>query len=152
MPQLQQADKREVTILLAEDDPGHATLIEKSLRRAHISNRLITVQDGQAALDYLFREGTRAGEERLRPTLVLLDLNMPVLDGYQVLERMKADERTRRIPVVVLTTTDDPREVDRCYGLGCNVYVTKPVDYERFSEAVRKLGLFLSIVAFPDGS
>jgi CheY-like chemotaxis protein len=83
---------------------------------------------------------------------VLLDLNMPVLDGYQVLERMKADERTRRIPVVVLTTTDDPREVDRCYGLGCNVYVTKPVDYERFSEAVRKLGLFLSIVAFPDGS
>jgi len=152
MPHLQQANKHEVTILLAEDDPGHAHLIEKNLRRANIANRIITVGDGQAALECLFGEANWAGEKPVGPMLVLLDLNMPVLDGYQVLERMKADERTRRIPVVVLTTTDDPREVDRCYGLGCNVYVTKPLDYEHFSEAVRKLGLFLSIVAFPDGS
>jgi len=151
MPQLQQTDKHEVTILLAEDDLGHAVLIEKNLRRAKIANRIITVGDGQAALECLFGEANWAGKKPVGPMLVLLDLNMPVLDGYQVLERMKADERTRRIPVIVLTTTDDPREVDRCYGLGCNVYVSKPVDYERFSEAVQTLGLFLSIVTIPDG-
>jgi CheY-like chemotaxis protein len=76
---------------------------------------------------------------------------MPVLDGYQVLERMKNDERTKRIPVVILTTTDDPREVSRCYELGCNVYISKPVDYEQFSEAIRKLGLFLLVATIPDG-
>jgi len=146
-----QRDKQEVTILLVEDDHGHARLIEINLRRANITNPVITVTDGQAALDYLFGEGARSGEGPLGPTLVLLDLNMPVLDGYQVLERMKTDERTSRIPVVVLTTTDDPREVERCYRLGCNVYVTKPMDYDQFSQAVHKLGLFLSIVAIPDG-
>ena len=76
---------------------------------------------------------------------------MPVLDGYQVLERIKANEHTRRIPVVILTTTDDSREVSRCYDLGCNVYMTKPVDYLQFSEAIRKLGLFLSVVTMPGG-
>jgi CheY-like chemotaxis protein len=152
MPHLQQANKHEVTILLAEDDPGHAHLIEKNLRRANIANRIITVGDGQAALECLFGEASWAGEKPVGPMLVLLDLNMPVLDGYQVLERMKADDRTKRIPVIVLTTTDDPREIDRCYELGCNVYVIKPVDYEHFTEAVRKLGLFLSIVAIPGQS
>jgi CheY-like chemotaxis protein len=80
---------------------------------------------------------------------MLLDLNLPVLDGYQVLQRMKADERTKCIPVVILTTTDDTREVARCYDLGCNVYLTKPVDYEKFSEAICKLGLFLAVVTVP---
>jgi CheY-like chemotaxis protein len=83
--------------------------------------------------------------------LVLLDLNLPVLDGYQVLERMKNDERTKHIPVIILTTTDDTREVARCYELGCNVYVTKPVDYEQFSEAIRKLGLFMAVLMIPGG-
>jgi CheY-like chemotaxis protein len=136
---------KEVTILLVEDDLGHARLIEKNLRRSNIANEIITVSDGQQALDYV------SGSERPSPLLVLLDLNLPVLDGYQVLERMKAGERTRCIPVVVLTTTDDHREMSRCYDLGCNVYVTKPVDYQQFSEAIRKLGLFLSVVAIPDG-
>jgi CheY-like chemotaxis protein len=81
----------------------------------------------------------------------MLDLNMPVLDGYQVLERIKKDERTKRIPVIILTTTDEPREVRRCYELGCNVYITKPVDYEQFSEAIRKLGLFLLVATIPNG-
>jgi len=76
---------------------------------------------------------------------------MPVLDGYQVLARMKSDERTKRIPVIVLTTTDDPREVKRCYELGCNVYIAKPVDYEQFSTAIRKLGLFLLVAMIPNG-
>ena len=141
----------QVTIVLVEDDPGHARLIEKNLRRSNITNELLVLTDGQQAVDYLFGEGAYAGSERSTRLLMLLDLNLPVLDGYQVLQRMKGDERTRHIPVVILTTTDDAREVARCYDLGCNVYVTKPVDYERFSQAIRELGLFLTVVAVPDG-
>jgi CheY-like chemotaxis protein len=85
------------------------------------------------------------------PMLILLDLNLPVLDGYQVLQRIKSDERTKHIPVVVLTTTDDNREIERCYELGCNIYITKPVEYDQFSEAIRKLGLFLTVVKVPNG-
>ena len=142
---------QEVTILLVEDDPGHARLIEKNLRRSNINNEIVTLTDGQQAVDYLFAQGQYGGRKRPSPLLVLLDLNMPVLDGYQVLERMKANEQTKRIPVVILTTTDDAREVERCYNLGCNVYITKPVDYEQFAEAIRKIGLFLSVVTIPDG-
>ena len=142
---------QEVTILLAEDDPGHTRLIEKNLRRSGITNQIIPVNDGRQALDYLLGEGDYAGEEHTSPMLLVLDLNMPVLDGYQVLERMRAHPRTKHVPVIVLTTTDDAREVARCYELGCNVYVTKPVDYQDFSQAVRNLGLFLSIVTLPPG-
>lgn len=143
------ADTQDVVILLAEDDPGHARLIEKNLRRASIANKIIVVTNGQEAVDYIFEHEKTTGQPRPLPLLVLLDLNMPVLDGYQVLQRMKADERTKRIPIVVLTTTSDPREVSRCYDLGCNVYVTKPVDYNSFCEAIRQLGLFLSVVTIP---
>lgn len=143
-------NRQEVIIFLVEDDPGHARLIEKNLRRSNIMNKIIVAEDGRKALDYLFCEGEYAGNEHY-PLLVLLDLNLPVLDGYQVLKRMKEDERTRRIPVIILTTTDDSREVSRCYDLGCNNYITKPVDYEQFTEAIRKLGLFLSVVTIPDG-
>lgn len=145
------SNKSEVTVLLVEDDPGHARLIEKNLRRSNINNRLIVVGDGQTALDFLFSQGAYAGQPRPSPLLVLLDLNLPVLDGYQVLERMKSAPETRSIPVVILTTTDDYREVERCYQLGCNVYVTKPLDYTQFSDAISKLGLFLTIVTIPDG-
>jgi CheY-like chemotaxis protein len=145
------ADFQEVTILLVEDDPGHARLIKKNLRRANIKNEIHFATNGQEAVDYLFCEGEYADRKRPSPLLVLLDLNMPVLDGYQVLERMKADRRTKRIPVIILTTTDDAREVGRCYELGCNVYITKPVDYDQFSEAMRKLGLFLLVVMIPNG-
>ena len=140
-----------VTILLVEDNPGHARLIEKNLRRSNITNDIVTVSDGQQALDCLHSEGeyTRCGQTA--PLLVLLDLNLPVLDGVQVLERMKADERTKRIPVIILTTTDDAREVSRCYDLGCSVYMTKPVEYDQFTDAIHKLGLFLSVVTVPDG-
>ncbi len=141
----------EVTILLVEDDPGHARLVEKNLRRSSIMNKFVVVSDGQRALDYLFGEGEFQTTPAQLPMLVLLDLNLPVLDGYQVLQRIKADDRTKQIPVVVLTTTDDNREVARCYELGCNIYITKPVDYDQFSEAIRKLGLFLTVVKVPDG-
>ena len=149
MSALQQTERKEVTILLAEDDEGHARLIERNLRRANITNEIVTVGDGENALKYIAAHvRTNAGPLPL-PLLVLLDLNLPVMDGYQVLQRLKADERTKRIPIIVLTTTDDPREVTRCYDLGCNVYITKPVDYERFCEAIQQLGLFLSVVTLP---
>jgi CheY-like chemotaxis protein len=144
-------DIQDVTILLVEDDPGHTRLIEKNLRRANIKNEIAFATNGQEALDYLFCEGAYVNNKHASHMLVMLDLNMPVLDGYQVLERMKKDERTKRIPVVILTTTDDPREVKRCYELGCNVYITKPVDYDQFCEAIRKLGLFLLVATIPNG-
>jgi CheY-like chemotaxis protein len=135
-----------VVILLVEDDPGHAKLIEKNLRRAGLLNELVVVTDGARALDFVMHRGEFSERENSHPLLILLDLNLPVLDGYQVLQRLKAANETKTIPIVILTTTDDPREVARCYELGCNVYVTKPVEYEQFSEAIRQLGLFLSVV------
>ncbi|RMG87640.1 MAG: response regulator [Chloroflexi bacterium] len=143
------SDARSVSILLVEDDPGHARLIQKNLKRAGLTNPIIHAADGQAALDILFGEGEFQHQEPLDTLLVLLDLNMPVLDGYQVLKAMKSDARTRNIPVIILTTTDDTREVERCYELGCSVYITKPVDYDQFSNAIRQLGLFISIVTVP---
>jgi CheY-like chemotaxis protein len=141
-----------MTLLLVEDDPGHARLIERNLRRALIMNEIVVLGDGQAAVDYIFKENDAAEGRRPKPLLVLLDLNLPGLDGYQVLGRLKSDERTKHIPVIILTTTDDPREIERCYALGCNVYITKPVEYEQFTEAIRKLGLFLSVVQIPNGA
>jgi len=145
MPNLQS-----VTILLVEDDPGHARLIEKNLRRANLNNDLIVVTDGAQAVDYVFHQGAYQGRDQTQALLILLDLNLPVLDGYEVLQRIKSDEQTKKIPIVILTTTDDPREVARCYELGCNVYVTKPVEYTEFSEAIRQLGLFLAVVTIPE--
>jgi CheY-like chemotaxis protein len=146
MPNVQAVD-----ILLVEDDPGHARLIEKNLRRSNIANQITAINDGQQAIDYLFKEGNYTSSAHPSPLLVLLDLNLPGLDGYQILERMKGNSKTKHIPVIMLTTTDDLREVARCYSLGCNVYITKPVDYEQFSEAIRKIGLFLSVVTIPQG-
>jgi CheY-like chemotaxis protein len=143
------SDER-VTIVMVEDDQGHAYLIQKNLRRAGLGNEVIHLTDGQQALDYLFGCGGDAGMRNPVPVLILLDLNMPVVDGYQVLARIKANKRTRSTPVVVLTTTDNPQEISRCYELGCNVYVTKPVEYDKFSEAIQSLGFFLSIVKVPE--
>jgi CheY-like chemotaxis protein len=136
-------------ILLVEDDPGHVLLIEKNLRRACVLNEIIKLDDGGKAVDYLFSEGEYASADNPAPLLILLDMNLPVLSGLQVLQRIKADERTRRIPVVMLTTTDSPQEIEKCYDLGCNIYIVKPVNYVKFSEAIRNLGLFLSTVRTP---
>ncbi|MGO9570228.1 MAG: response regulator [Desulfomonilaceae bacterium] len=141
-----------VTILLVEDDPGHARLIEKNLRRGRITNELVIIRDGKEAEEYLFGEGRYEGFQRPSQLLVLLDLNLPVRDGFQILQRLKSDDRTKLIPVVVVTSTDDNREVLRCYELGCNVFITKPVDYQKFCEAIKNLGLFLSVVSWPVGA
>jgi CheY-like chemotaxis protein len=138
-----------INIALAEDDDGHATLIQRNLERVGLVNQFTRLRDGQEALDYLFGEGAYAGRPVGDTTLLLLDIKMPRLDGIEVLRRLKADPRTAKLPVIMLTTTDDPREVARCYELGCNVYVTKPVDYQAFIEAIKRLGLFLQVVQVP---
>ena len=139
-----------VTILLIEDDPGHARLIEKNVRRAGVNNTIVPFLDGTSALEYLFGT-TPEGKRRVQlPILVLLDLNLPDMSGTDILARIKADELVRRAPVIVLTTTDDKLEIQRCYDLGCNVYITKPVEYESFAVAIRQLGLFLAVMQVPE--
>jgi CheY-like chemotaxis protein len=136
-------------ILLAEDDEGHAALVRRNLKRAGIANTIVRVADGREALDYVRCEGEYAGRPPQTPLLLLLDINMPRLDGIEALRQIKADEETKRVPVIMLTTTDEPREIARCYDLGCSVYITKPVEYDRFVEAIRQLGLFLQVVQVP---
>jgi len=138
-----------IHIILAEDDDGHATLIQRNLERAGLVNGFIRVKDGQEALDIVHGEGAFVGQTPSGNILLLLDINMPRLDGVEVLRRLKADPRTIPIPVIMLTTTDDPREIERCYQLGCSVYVTKPVEYTAFIEAIKRLGLFLQVVRVP---
>ena len=133
-------------ILLAEDDPGHAQLIQRNLKRIGFTNEIIHVTDGQEALDFVLSQGAYADRRPNGPLLVLLDIKMPRVDGIEVLCKLKADPSTEKIPVIMLTTTDDPREVERCYELGCSVYITKPVAYDAFVEAVQRLGLFLQVV------
>ncbi len=138
-----------VTIVMIEDDEGHARLIEKNIRRAGIFNDIKHFLDGGQALDYLFN--AKEGPALNGPALILLDLNLPDMSGTDILVKIKAeDSAIKRTPVVVLTTTDDAREIQRCYDLGCNVYITKPVNYESFADAIRQLGLFLSVIQVPD--
>jgi CheY-like chemotaxis protein len=132
-----------VTIVLIEDDPGHAVLIEKNIRRAGVSNPILHFDNGTIALERLLADAAT-------PMLVLLDLNLPDMNGTQILETLKSRPSTRHIPVIVLTTTDDKAEIQKCYDLGCNVYITKPVDYEAFAGAIRQLGLFLSVMKVPE--
>lgn len=140
---------QELIILMAEDDEGHAFLIQQNLTAAGIANRVIHVLNGQEALDYIRKQGAYASRTMNGPLLLLLDINMPIVDGVEVLRQLKSTPETAQIPIIMLTTTDDPREVKRCYELGCSSYVTKPVKYDQFVEAVRCLGLFLSIVKVP---
>lgn len=142
----------ELTILLAEDDDGQAYLVQQNLQDAGLRNRVVHTRDGQEALDFIHRTGAYRERVPYGPLLLLLDINMPRVDGVAVLQRLKADPKTAELPVIMLTTTDDPREVQRCYELGCSSYVTKPVDYDKFVEAIRRLGLFLSIVQVPGES
>jgi len=138
-----------VNIILIEDDEGHARLIEKNIRRAGISNGIQHFTDGTSALAHLHEAPD--GPTHNGPALILLDLNLPDMSGIDILGKIKAGSNPlKRTPVVVLTTTDDKIEIQRCYDLGCNVYITKPVNYESFADAIRQLGLFLSVIQVPD--
>jgi len=135
-----------VTIVMIEDDEGHARLIEKNIRRAGVNNELVAFPNGATALAYLLGKdgsGEVSGKKQL---LILLDLNLPDMSGIDILAKVKENAHLRRSPVVILTTTDDSREIQRCYDLGANVYITKPVDYEGFANAIRQLGLFFSVI------
>jgi CheY-like chemotaxis protein len=138
----------EATILIAEDDDGHATLIKKNLRRAGVLQEIIHFHDGQEALDFLFKRSTPHLIDG-HSYVLLCDIRMPKVDGIEVLRQVKADPQLRTIPVVMITTTDDPKDVDQCHVLGCSNYITKPVDYDRFVHSVQQLGVFLSMVEVP---
>jgi CheY-like chemotaxis protein len=138
---------RELKIILAEDDEGHATLIKKNLKRAGLLNELIHVHDGQECMDYLESEKEKGNKQA---ALLLLDIKMPKMNGIEVLKRVKNDQRFRKMPVIMITTTDDPREIEQCHEIGCSNYIKKPIDYDKFVDAIRKLGLFLLVVEIPD--
>ena len=143
--------KQSVLIMLVEDDEGHMLLIRENLRAAGIVNDMLEMRDGQQAVDYLLRRGQYQDPAKSpRPGLILLDIKMPKMDGFGVLEKIKADPQLRMIPVLMLTSTDDQGEVNRCYTLGANSYVVKPIRYEDFQEHVKALGLFLDIVRLPE--
>lgn len=138
-----------VVILIAEDDDGHFSLITKNLTRAGIGNEVIQFRDGQETLNFLLREGSGLKRVKNVPYILLLDIRMPKVDGIAVLKRLKQDPTLNRMPVVMLTTTDDPEEVDLCHSLGCSLYVAKPVEYDDFTHMIRKMGAFFSIVKIP---
>jgi len=139
-----------VTIVTIEDDEGHARLIERNIRRAGVNNEIVAFTDGTSALAYLLGEDGGGDVSNGRALLILLDLNLPDMTGIDILAKVKANRHTKLSPVVVLTTTDDQREIQRCYDLGANVYITKPVNYEGFANAIRQLGLFFSVKQVPE--
>ncbi|HWE77955.1 MAG TPA: response regulator [Pseudolabrys sp.] len=138
-----------VQIVMVEDDEGHARLIEKNIRRAGVTNPVTPFGNGTDALKFLFGPDGTGLANKNKPLLVLLDLNLPDMTGVDILKKIKTNEHLKRVPVVVLTTTDDAVEIQRCYDLGCNVYITKPVNYDSFANAIRQLGLFFSVIQVP---
>ena len=133
-----------VVILIAEDDAGHFALIKKNLWRSCIANEILQFKDGQEILDFFMGEGEGPVRKKNTKYVLLLDIRMPKVDGREVLRRMKDDPELRKIPVIMLTTTDEEAEVENCYDLGCSFYIVKPADYNKFMEAVQSLGDFLS--------
>ncbi len=136
-------------ILYAEDDNKDVELTLAALEQHHLANEVVVVRDGEEALDYLYRRGEFASRSGDDPVVVLLDLKMPKVDGLEVLREMKSDERLRTIPVVVLTSSREERDVVESYRLGVNAYVAKPVGFQEFTDAVTALGLFWAIINEP---
>ncbi len=136
-------------ILIVDDDEGHALLVRNNLEESGLSNRIEHFRDGQTVLDFLFRRGPGPRREEGQAYLVLLDIRMPKVNGIEVLRQLKANSELHKLPVIMLTTTDDPREVELCHELGCNIYIQKPVDYDKFAEAIRRLGLFITLLLMP---
>ncbi len=138
-----------VTIIMIEDDEGHARLIERNIRRSGVNNEIIPFSNGTDAVKYLLGDDGSGVAQKGRALLILLDLNLPDMTGIEILRMVKENKFLKSAPVVILTTTDDSQEIKRCYELGCNVYITKPVNYESFANAIRQLGLFFSVIQVP---
>jgi CheY-like chemotaxis protein len=139
-------DYKELVILIAEDDDGHAELIREGLADAGVCNKTIRFRNGEEVWLFLSVKNGAEARDNNKSYLLLLDINMPKMDGLEVLKNIKTTDELKDIPVIMLTTTDDPREVEECYKLGCNLYITKPVEFVRFAETLRLLGLFIQIV------
>lgn len=137
---------KEMVILIAEDDDGHAELIREGLEESGVRNKIIRFSNGEDVWEFLSGSGKQLIRDKNKNYLLLLDINMPKMDGVEVLKRIKADEKLKEILVVMLTTTDDPREVEACYRMGCNIYITKPVDFNKFAETLKRLSLFIQII------
>ena len=138
------------SILLVEDNPSDIELTKRAFKKQNIKNELIVVEDGQEALDYLFGQGKYTGRDTSdQPVLVLLDLKLPIIDGLEVLRRIKTDERTRRLCVVILTSSKEDKDLTMGYQLGVNSYIVKPVDFIQFSEVVKNLGLYWLVMNQP---
>ena len=141
---------RNHVILLVEDNPDDVELTRRALDESNVANKLVVVRDGVEALQYLFREDAYAGRDAADlPEVVLLDLKLPKVDGLEVLRRIRADERTRILPVVVLTSSNAERDIVESYALGANSYIRKPVEFERFVEATKTLGLYWLVLNEP---
>ena len=149
LPDAVAVNDRLVEILLVEDSPSDIQLTLHALARNNLANRIHVVRDGAEALDYLFSTGAYAERAPRNPRVVLLDLKLPLIDGLEVLRRMKAEPRTRTIPVVVLTSSREERDIVDTYQLGVNSYIVKPVDFEQFTESVRQLGFYWALLNQP---
>ena len=139
----------EITILIAEDNIGHLALIKRNLKRAGVGGKVLTFADGQEMLEFIYTDGEVNIDLSSGKYLMILDIRMPKVDGIEVLQRIKGDNRLKQIPIVILTTTDDPLEIEMCYSYGCNIYINKPVQYEEFVKAVQSLGLFSEALSLP---
>ena len=137
------------TILLVEDNPDDVFLTQRALKKSNIANNLAVVTDGQEALDYLFGTGAFEAEPPKSPCIILLDLKLPKVGGLEILQRVRSDQRTRLIPVVVLTTSNEERDLVESYSLGANSYIRKPVDFDQFVDAVAQLGLYWLVLNEP---
>ena len=141
---------KEVEILLVEDNPTDAELAIRALKKSNLANKLVWVKDGAEALDFIFAGGAYSGRQMTEgPKVILLDLRLPKVDGMEVLRRVKGDERTRTIPVVVLTSSKEDRDVAESYQLGVNSYISKPVEFDEFARTVSELGMYWLLVNHP---
>ena len=137
-------------ILLVEDNPNDVKLTMHAFEQSNVSNEIVVVGDGEEAIDYLFATGRHAGRDpKVMPEVILLDMKLPKIDGLGVLRRLRADERTRRLPVVILTSSKEEKDVTSCYNLGANSFVRKPVNYDQFIDAARHLGLYWLVMNEP---
>ncbi len=141
--------QKETLIVITEDDEGHASLIKKNLRRSGVTNKIVHYKNGEDTLKFFNKRRETAHLKRDASYLLLLDIKMPRTDGIEVLQIMKKDSILRKVPVIMITTTDNPDEISRCYQLGCSNYISKPVTSENFAENIQRLGAFLQMVEIP---
>lgn len=141
------------TILLVEDNSSDVELTRRALMKEHITNEIVVAEDGQEALDYMFGEGIYEGRDiTQQPSLILLDINLPIVDGLEVLRRLRADPRTHRQLIVILTSSKEEQDLLKSYDLGVNSYIRKPVDFNQFAEAIKYLGIYWLVINEPPPS